>query len=647
MRHLATIVITCCLIASGVLAQDSLSVSPESFGLSYLMEYLNLRPGDISFRSDYTDPDSLRLKVVADLMAKPLGMIEYSADLRGAYAKGQPEIAAAMLFRQLAAEYQNGRSRAYRADGTEVQKKYTLFFTNLYLNQLLTQAAVYLDVIFPRSTEMALARLSPDEKKFLRREFKELLTMDEKEEFMSATQLDSIEKAQERYADSFATFGNRIDKDPVMAAGVDYLRELLPQLDDFRTYLDTSKGAAERMMKPSGFLPGNLTTDLYLGKQPGWAVGGPGDDTYRGDYQFILDLGGNDTYELAYDPAKPHGVIILDLGGDDHYVARTDFTLGSGCFSVGLLLDFGGNDRYDAKSFGLGSGYFGFGLLYDDTGNDRYDGDTHVEGAGSYGLGILLDESGRDIYNAAVYAQGFGFVQGLGALYDLDGSDSYYAGGKYKDVLRYEDHYLSMSQGFGYGVRPTLSGGIGALIDLKGNDNYFADIFTQGTSYWWSLGVLYDSCGNDNYQAYQYAQGAATHMTLGVLVDDFGNDVYFGKGLMHGCGHDYSCGLILDRHGNDTYTAYDLSQGAGSANGVGIQIDNEGDDRYLVHATRNTQGFGDARRDYGSIGLLIDLRGIDQYLGNGRDSGFWQTPSKWGGGMDIQYPAADSTGMGK
>lgn len=647
MRQFAFIVIACCLLAAGALAQDSASVSPESFGLSYLMEYLNLQPADISFRSDYTDPDSMRLKVVADLMAKPLGMVEYSANLRNAYAKGQPEIATAMLYRQLATEYQNGRSRAYRADGTEVQKKYTLFFTNLYLNQLLTQAAVYLDVIFPKSTEMSLALLSPDQKKFLRREFKDLLTMDEKEEFMSAIQLDSIEKAQEQYADSFALFGNRIDKDPIMAAGVDYLRELMPQLNDFRTYLDTSKGAAERMVKPSGFLPGDVKTDSYLGKQPGWVVGGPGDDTYRGDYQFILDLGGNDTYELTYDPAKPHGVIIIDLGGDDHYIAKSDFTLGSGCFSVGLLLDFGGNDRYDAKSFGLGSGYFGFGLLYDDSGADRYDGDTHVQGAGSFGLGVLIDETGRDIYNAAVYSQGFGFVQGLGALYDLDGSDSYYAGGKYKDVLRYEDHYLSMSQGFGYGIRPTLSGGIGALVDLKGNDNYFADIFTQGTSYWWSLGILYDSSGNDNYQAYQYAQGAATHMTLGLLVDDFGNDVYFGKGLMHGCGHDYSCGMILDRHGNDTYTAYDLSQGAGSANGVGIQIDNEGDDRYIVRATRNTQGFGDSRRDYGSIGLMIDLGGLDQYVGNGRDSAFWQTPSKWGGGMDIQYRTSDTAKAGK
>jgi hypothetical protein len=257
-------------------------------------------------------------------------------------------------------------------------------------------------------------------------------------------------------------------------------------------------------------------------------------------------------------------------------------------------------------------------------------------------MGLLIDEGGRDIYNAALYAQGFGFVEGIGIIYDKTGSDSYYAGGKYKDILRYKDHYLSLSQGFGYGLRPWMSGGIGAIIDIEGNDTYYSDIFAQAASYWWSLGVIYDSAGNDNYQCFQYGQGAATHMTLGILIDDYGSDVYFGKGLMQGVGHDYSCGLILDRHGDDTYTAYDLSQGAGSANGVGVQIDNEGDDRYFVKNPKNTQGYGNPRRDYGSIGLFIDLDGTDQYLGNGRDNLYWRTDSKWGGGMDIELTPRDT-----
>jgi hypothetical protein len=118
--------------------------------------------------------------------------------------------------------------------------------------------------------------------------------------------------------------------------------------------------------------------------------------------------------------------------------------------------------------------------------------------------------------------------------------------------------------------------------------------------------------------------------------------VYYGKGLMQGCGHDYSCGILLDRHGNDTYSAYDLSQGAGSANGAGLLIDCEGDDRYFVTNFANTHGYGNPRRDFGSIGLFIDLGGKDQYVGKGKDSSYWRTASQWGGGMDIQLKAADS-----
>ena len=626
---------------------DSTSVSPEQYGLKNLMEYLDLWPGDISFRSDYTEPDSFRLKAVADLMEAPLGMIDYSAAIRSACVKRQPEVVAGLLFEDLKGEYQKSRQRAYQPTADEMQRRYDLYYSNFQMNELLSRAATYLNVVFPKSTQIALAKLTAKQKKFLTTEFKELLVTHPEEEFFSIEQSDSVEKIEEQWTDTFAVFGTKIDKDPIVAAGIDCLRELQPQIAALRKLVDSLKGDADRLLKTGAVVPPPDQATNFLGKQPGWKVGGIGRDYYSGDCKFILDLGGDDVYDLSYDPSDPHGVIIIDLGGDDHYRSKTDFTLGSGCLSAGILLDYGGDDVYQAKSFALGSGYFGFGLLYDVSGNDRYDGDTHVEAAGSFGIGLLIDESGRDIYNAALNAQAFGFTQGAGALYDFEGSDSYYLGGKYKDVLRYEDHYLSFGQGFGMGMRPQISGGIGALVDLKGEDQYFSDIFAQGTSYWWSLGILYDSCGSDNYQSYQYAQGTATHMTLGILVDDYGNDVYFGKGLMQGCGHDYACGIMLDRHGNDTYTAYDLSQGAGSANGAGLQIDCEGDDRYFIKNPANTHGYGNPRRDFGSIGLFIDLGGLDQYTGFGRDSSYWRTDSKWGGGMDIQLISNDSTSAKK
>ncbi|UCD94661.1 MAG: HEAT repeat domain-containing protein, partial [Candidatus Zixiibacteriota bacterium] len=197
-------------------------------------------------------------------------------------------------------------------------------------------------------------------------------------------------------------------------------------------------------------------------------------------------------------------------------------------------------------------------------------------------------------------------------------------------------------QGFAYGFRPYTSGGIGAIVDFGGNDTYVSDIYGQGSSYWWSLGVLFDDGGSDQYISYQYAQGAGIHMSLGLLLDQDGDDFYRGKGLMQGCGHDYGCGMIVDRHGNDIYKAYDLSQAAGSANGIGILIDDRGDDAYFVMRAQNTQGYGNPRRDFGSIGMFMDLEGEDRYVGNGADKSIWKTDSRWGGGMDIDFVPSDT-----
>lgn len=639
MKKIIIILLT--ISALSISAQDSTNQSPEQFGLENLSEYLGLKPSDISFRPDYTEPDSFRLEIISRLMTEPLGMIGYTNQLKQSHVKKQPELLSRYLFEDLKKYNQISRNRAYKPTLDELNRPYTLYYHNMTLNQLLTKASLYLEIILPKSSEAMLSRLTKDQRRFLTDELKEILVIHKEHETLPIEALDSLDDIEEGYIEDFVTFGYKIDKDPIISAGIDCLREMMLEIKNLQQEMKTT--GAKGILKTND-LPGTANLASYLGRQEGWKIGGTGNDYYSGDYKFILDLGGDDVYDLSYDPANPHGVIIIDLEGDDIFRAKSDYTLGSGCLSAGLLLDFGGNDNYIGKSFGVGSGYLGFGMLYDAGGDDRYDGDTHVQGAGSFGLGLIIDEDGRDIYNCAVHSQGFGFVEGAGIIYDGDGSDSYYAGGKYKDVLRYNDHYLSLSQGFGYGLRPYMSGGLGAIVDVAGNDSYYGDIFAQGASYWWSLGILYDLEGIDKYDCFQYGQGCGTHMTLGILVDDKGNDTYFGKGLMHGVGHDYSCGIILDRSGNDTYTAYDLSQGAGSANGVGIQIDLSGDDRYSVKNFNNTQGYGNPRRDFGSIGLFIDLGGDDQYVGNGQNNYYWRTKSKWGGGMDIELNPPDTTG---
>ncbi len=631
------------LCSVSIFAQTKKADSPEMMGLKNLTDYAGLKPEDISFRNDYMDIDSFRLQTIAELMHRPLDLINYADGFKKAHVAKQPEILASLMFQDLAKTGQKSRNRPYQPQGPELTNTYNLYFNDHTLNQFLSQMVVYIDHIFPRSTEMMLAPLNEKQKKFLTTEFKELAITREEEENYSVEQIDSLEKAEEKYTQQLAEFADGIDKDPVLQAGIDCLKRVMLEIKTFQSELKSNQMSPAKIMQTAGFLPENTDLSSYLGNQPGWVVGGPDNDYYSGDYKLILDFGGDDIYDLSYDETKPHGVIIIDLSGNDNYRSQSDFTLGSGCLSVGLLIDMEGNDRYDAKSFAIGSGYFGFGILYDALGDDRYDGDTHVEGAASFGIGLLIDESGRDVYNGAMFAQGFGFVEGFGLIQDSKGSDSYYAGGKYKDILRYTDHYLSLSQGFGYGLRPLISGGIGGIVDADGNDLYYSDIFGQGSSYWWSAGFICDQSGNDNYQSFQYAQGSAAHMSVGILLDERGQDIYFSKGVSQGCGHDFSAGILLDRNGDDTYTAFDLSQAAGSANGAGLLIDNAGNDRYNIADKNNSQGYGNPRREYGSIGLFIDLGGKDQYMGNGQDNYYWRTNSKWGAGMDIELNPPDTT----
>ena len=93
--------------------------------------------------------------------------------------------------------------------------------------------------------------------------------------------------------------------------------------------------------------------------------------------------------------------------------------------------------------------------------------------------------------------------------------------------------------GFAIGARPRAGGGIGVLYDRSGNDFYNAEIYAQGTSYWYSLGMLIDERGQDIYNATQYAQGAGVHLSIGYLCDGAGDDSYHsrfgpGQGGAHG-----------------------------------------------------------------------------------------------------------------
>jgi hypothetical protein len=623
---------------------ESDSTAPWQNTLDDALRCIKMTKSDLGFRNDYVDVDSFRLKIIDSFMHQPLDLLFFNSSIsqntNKAFLTSEldliPSLSLYLQANSINDLSSNMAIKAFEIDtlNNEFMKHYSRVSKSLppalknsisYLFEGLYQA--------DSLSKEAFVDLTPEEKDFIKNNFPVIILEDVTDEFKTPEELDQQSKYEEELTKKMIPYLAKIKREKIYEAGTALSSATKASLSILKDYLKT-KPTIESIAKDKKDLENDIIfrINTYLGEI---VIGGFGSTRYEGSPAVIIDLGGDDDYFLS--KAKEDSMnssVIIDLGGNDIYRSEGDFVIGSGFFGCGILVDLSGDDTYLTNNFSLGSGLFGMGMLLDEGGNDKYFGDTFTMGAGSFGLGILMDTKGADQYTASLYAQGFGFISGFGALIDSAGNDNYFAGGKYKDILRYKDHYISLSQGFAYGIRPIMSGGIGLLYDLSGNDLYISDIFGQGSSYWWALGSLVDEDGNDKYVSYQYAQGAGTHMTLGILEDKKGDDVYISHGVSQGCGHDLAFGLLYDKSGNDDYVSYDLSQGAGSANGIGILVDEKGDDGYYVEKKNNTQGFGDPRRDYGSIGIFLDLSGNDHYNGNGKDSTWWTTPSQWGVGID-------------
>jgi hypothetical protein len=132
--------------------------------------------------------------------------------------------------------------------------------------------------------------------------------------------------------------------------------------------------------------------------------------------------------------------------------------------------------------------------------------------------------------------------------------------------------------------------------------------------------------------------GSGIHLAVGGLVDVSGNDTYvMHSGLGQGGSHDYAASILHDRGGNDRYMGATSCNGCGLTNAVGLFIDRAGDDTY---GARREGGLNTGRpaRDFGSIGVLIDLSGKDDYLGEMEDGGVWRGRT-WRG-ADVTPPPA-------
>jgi len=585
-----------------VCASVTVAQSPRAM-IERALEHLGMEWSDVQLPSDLAGRDRHRIDAVDEVFTDPLAMLrrcEQLSRFADHLRSGSLQMVADSL--STLCGYSSGTPQL----SSRVDWEY--YPTNQLDSMLLRSSLVYQSIIQQYLTPLLAYRIATREVRRLIRTNELLLAMSD-----SLWLLSSDDEKADPYLHKAAELrGDSIAREYFDAALTPEIGSLLSGALQLYSQL---LGVLHRTGEAQQLLLDSIRTivwDTPLGR---CAIGGPGDDVYRGDYVLIFDVGGNDAYflESTKERAFERGVqVIIDLNGNDTYVG-SDYSLGAGIAGCGILIDGAGDDSYRAGNYSLGSGLWGVGILYDIAGNDNYRGGTFSQGSGAFGIGILLDGGGNDHYTVAAHGQAFAGTRGVGLLVDFQGNDSYMSASPFLDVLRYESHYLTFTQGAALGYRPIASGGIALLSDRGGNDVYTTDIYGQGTAYWFGLGMLEDRSGEDRFIAYQYAQGAGIHFAHGLLWDHGGNDLYFARGVSQGCGHDVGVGMLLDEVGDDTFTVESLSLGGGNANAVSLFLDERGDDAYAARNESNTRGFSDLRRGLPMLGVFVDARGSDRY----------------------------------
>lgn len=232
-----------------------------------------------------------------------------------------------------------------------------------------------------------------------------------------------------------------------------------------------------------------------------YAMPGPGIGAALAGASIVIDFSGDDSYsaELFGEGAAAFGLgALVDFAGNDTYRLRAGgqgFGLAEG---VGLLWDRAGHDIYTAAgladvyrrggglSWAQGAAYGyrtflggGIGVLLDEGGDDRYEAQMYAQGAGYYhGLGLLWDRGGADRYHAVRYAQGAGVHEAVGVLRDESGNDRY-----------------ALTFGVGQGMGLDLA--VGLLTDTAGDDHYRASVLAQATATANGVGIVIDHGGAD------------------------------------------------------------------------------------------------------------------------------------------------------
>ena len=254
--------------------------------------------------------------------------------------------------------------------------------------------------------------------------------------------------------------------------------------------------------------------------------------------------------------------LLLDGSGDDEYriwaEGQGQGGIGGG---VGVLATRGGNDLYYAESDAEITGRADYHSDNKITANNvqgsgngrRGDGSDGHSWAG--GLGVLIDVGGDDRYESGNWSQGIGYWFGTGILYDSEGDDVYrsvyfsqasgahFCNAALIDESGDDRHELWFNAGasiaFGWDFTNAL------LIDKSGNDFYQGGQSCVALATGRSTVLLYDGGGDDEYRLDEGKAGFGESTPR----DDFMQPspvapyMYYAR----------SVGLLLDTGGRDQY----------------------------------------------------------------------------------------------
>ncbi|RRC98819.1 PDZ domain-containing protein [Amphritea balenae] len=300
-----------------------------------------------------------------------------------------------------------------------------------------------------------------------------------------------------------------------------------------------------------------------------------GDDSYTSNQSFaqgsalagaglLIDRAGNDRYRgvrYAQASALSQGIgAVLDGAGQDSFSAGAFAQGFAGPGAFGALISRGGDDRYvalglDRSSYpdgvgiykgmsqGVGVGFRfissgGIGVLLDDGGTDFYEAGNFSQGGGYYfGWGLLIDmDTGPDRYEGARYAQGFAAHSALGSFWDQGGNDIYQG-------------WVGAANSAAWDLSATV------FIEESGNDTYQPGPgFSLGASAHNGFALFVDHNGKDLYRFTPGRSGPNSYhggSSISVFIDAGGQtDRYESGGLSDGQGKvKGETGILLDLPG--------------------------------------------------------------------------------------------------